>query len=139
MRLVTCFSCSLSASPFASFSHAPSAVRSTGGTSVPYKSICSIVSDGFSFLYVLNVVAAVEGHQPIFLCQNIKDKAYVDPQFAEYACENMGAPCLINGVMLEAEEQMRKYLREKTLAWLNDERGQVLRDRSRAYFARVNN
>lgn len=30
-------------------------------------------------------------------------------------------PCLIKVVMLEAEDQMRQYLKNKTLVWLHDQ------------------
>ena len=54
-----------------------------------------------------NIVQAVEGNTPLFkaeIRQNLPD-AYTK------------CPCLIKVVRLEAEEQMRLYLDNKTLGW----------------------
>lgn len=68
-----------------------------------------------------DVVRAVEGEDPIFQCKNIKANfAY---QKTNELCESCTGQsnCTINSVMLEAEEQMRNYLRSKTIAWLEEE------------------
>ncbi|WDV08783.1 MULTISPECIES: Rrf2 family transcriptional regulator [Lysinibacillus] len=68
-----------------------------------------------------DVVRAVEGEDPIFQCKNIKANfAY---QKTNEQCESCigQSNCTINSVMLEAEEQMRNYLRSKTIAWLEEE------------------
>lgn len=68
-----------------------------------------------------DVVRAVEGEDPIFQCKNIKANfAY---QKTNELCESCTGQsnCTINSVMLEAEEQMRNYLRSKTIAWLDEE------------------
>ncbi|GAA5345922.1 BadM/Rrf2 family transcriptional regulator [Planifilum fimeticola] len=64
-----------------------------------------------------DVVEAIEGPKPIFQCRNILDKCIL------YRENGMppslkSAPCHINRIMLEAEQQMRDYLKEKNLMWL---------------------
>jgi len=68
-----------------------------------------------------DVVRAVEGEKPIFQCKNIKANfAYQDTDKECGSCSSQ-SNCTINIVMLEAEEQMRNYLRNKTIAWLEQE------------------
>ncbi|WP_088187178.1 Rrf2 family transcriptional regulator [Desulfosporosinus sp. FKA] len=67
-----------------------------------------------------DVVEAVEGSEPFFQCAEIRqnnillDKGNLPDTYTK-------CPCLIKVVMSEAEEEMRKYLSNKTLAWLYDE------------------
>lgn len=67
-----------------------------------------------------DVVEAVEGSAPFFQCAEIRqnnillDKDNLPDTYTK-------CPCLIKVVMLEAEDEMRKYLSNKTLAWLYDE------------------
>ena len=67
-----------------------------------------------------NVVEAVEGSESFFQCAEIRqnnillDKENLPDQYTK-------CPCLIKVVMLEAENEMKKYLNNKTLAWLYDE------------------
>lgn len=67
-----------------------------------------------------DVVEAVEGASPIFQCAEIRqnnillDKNNLPSNFEK-------CPCLIKVIMIEAEEKMRQYLAEKSLAWLNEE------------------
>ncbi|QAT40650.1 Rrf2 family transcriptional regulator [Clostridium sp. JN-9] len=67
-----------------------------------------------------DVVEAVEGNEPFFQCAEIRqknillDKDNLPDTYTK-------CPCLIKVVMLEAEDEMRKYLNNKTLAWLYDE------------------
>ncbi len=67
-----------------------------------------------------DIVEAVEGASPIFQCAEIRqnnillDKNTIPSSFDK-------CPCLIKVIMIEAEEQMRRYLAVKTLAWLNEE------------------
>jgi Rrf2 family protein len=67
-----------------------------------------------------NVVEAVEGKEPFFQCAEIRqnnillDKDNLPDTYTK-------CPCLIKVVMLEAEDEMKKYLNNKTLAWLYDE------------------
>lgn len=86
-----------------------------------------------------DVVEAVEGPKPIFQCQNIKDNGYLYRDKESSACLGSSL-CSINLVMLEAEEKMREFLRNKTLAWLNEELDRVLpkqiRQDTRAYFSK---
>jgi Rrf2 family protein len=67
-----------------------------------------------------DVVESVEGSEPFFQCAEIRQKNILldkDNLSDKYT----KCPCLIKVVMLEAEDEMRKYLSNKTLAWLYDE------------------
>lgn len=86
-----------------------------------------------------DVVEAVEGAKPVFQCKNLVDKSLMERDTADPACCNEpNGHCLINIVMLDAEEKMRAELRSKTLAWLNQELDRNLprekREATRAYF-----
>jgi Rrf2 family protein len=67
-----------------------------------------------------DVVEAIEGSEPFFQCAEIRqknillDKDNLPDTYTK-------CPCLIKVVMLEAEDEMRKYLSNKTLSWLYDE------------------
>ena len=67
-----------------------------------------------------DIVEAVEGSEPFFQCAEIRqknillDKNNLPDTYTE-------CPCLIKVVMLEAENEMKNYLKNKTLAWLYDE------------------
>lgn len=67
-----------------------------------------------------DVVEAVEGKESFFQCAEIRqnnillDKDNLPDTYTK-------CPCLIKVVMLEAEDEMRKYLSNKTLAWLYNE------------------
>lgn len=66
-----------------------------------------------------DVIAAVEGEKPFFQCEELRCKALtvnVDALPGEYT----DTPCLISKVMLEAENEMKKYLAGKTIGWLHD-------------------
>ena len=65
-----------------------------------------------------NIVEAVEGTAPLFQCAEIRQNEILLNK------ENLPdaytkCPCLIKVVMVEAEDQMRLYLNNKTLAWLH--------------------
>lgn len=81
-----------------------------------------------------DIVEAIEGPEPVFQCRNIKENGYLYREGKFPPC----GPCTIHLVMLDAEEQMRNYLRGKSLAWLNQELNQVLpaklREETRAFF-----
>lgn len=67
-----------------------------------------------------NIVEAVEGTSPFFQCIEVRQKELLldkDNLPDSYT----KCPCLIKVVMLEAEEQMRRYLDNKTLAWLHEQ------------------
>lgn len=67
-----------------------------------------------------DVVEAIEGSAPIFQCAEIrKNEKLLDKNNLPDAYTK--CPCLIKVVMVEAEEQMKKYLQVKSLAWLNEE------------------
>jgi Rrf2 family protein len=67
-----------------------------------------------------DIVEAVEGTSPLFQCAEIRqnnillDKDNLPDAYTK-------CPCLIKIVMLEAEDQMRQYLKNKTLRWLYDQ------------------
>ena len=67
-----------------------------------------------------DIIESVEGSEPLFQCLEIRqnnvliDKDNLPDTYTE-------CPCLIKLIMLEAENEMRKYLSNKTLAWLYDE------------------
>lgn len=69
-----------------------------------------------------DIVEAVEGPSPFFLCAELrrKNRFVTDPSAYTPAC-----PCLIKVVMQQAEDQYRDSLRAKSLRWLHD---QVRRD-----------
>lgn len=86
-----------------------------------------------------DVIEAVEGPKPIFQCKNIKDNGYL---YRDKVCSSGTSSCVINLVMLSAEEKMRDFLRSKTLLWLNEELEGVLpkqtREDTRKYFSKSN-
>jgi Rrf2 family protein len=67
-----------------------------------------------------DVVEAVEGSEPFFQCTEIRqnnillDKDDMPDTYTK-------CPCLIKVVMIEAENEMKKYLSSKSLAWLYEE------------------
>lgn len=67
-----------------------------------------------------DIVEAVEGKEPFFQCAEIRqnnillDKDNLPDTYTK-------CPCLISVVMHEAENEMKKYLNGKTLAWLYDQ------------------
>ncbi|MDF2510781.1 MAG: transcriptional regulator, BadM/Rrf2 family [Herbinix sp.] len=67
-----------------------------------------------------DVVEAVEGTEPFFQCAEIRqNNVLLDKD--NLPDTHTKCPCLIKVVMSEAEEEMRKYLRTKTIAWLYDQ------------------
>lgn len=66
-----------------------------------------------------DIVEAVEGPAYIFQCAEIRQKNTLLGN--DYASTPPTCPCLIKVVMSEAEDQMRNYLREKSLQWLMDQ------------------
>lgn len=67
-----------------------------------------------------DIIEAVEGKESFFQCAEIRqNNILVDKD--NLPDEYTKNPCLIKVVMQEAEDEMRKYLRTKTLAWLYDE------------------
>lgn len=67
-----------------------------------------------------DIVEAVEGSEPFFQCAEIRQKnVLLDKDNLPDTYTK--CPCLIKVIMLEAEDEMRKYLSNKTLAWLYDE------------------
>lgn len=68
----------------------------------------------------LDVVEAIEGKEPFFQCAEIRQNNILldKDNLPDSHTKN---PCLIKIVMLEAENEMKKYLKTKTLWWLYDE------------------
>jgi len=67
-----------------------------------------------------DIVEAVEGTSPLFQCAEIRqNELLVDKD--NLPDTHTKCPCLIKVVMLEAEEQMRQYLNNKTLSWLHEQ------------------
>lgn len=64
-----------------------------------------------------DIVEAVEGTTPLFQCAEIRQKNILLDK-NNLPDEYTKCPCLIKVVMLEAEDQMRQYLKNKTLGWL---------------------
>lgn len=61
------------------------------------------------------VVEAVEGKEHFFQCEEIRqNELLIGEDSIQEAHKN--CPCLINVVMLEAENAMKSYLNTKTLA-----------------------
>ena len=67
-----------------------------------------------------DIVEAVEGRSSLFQCAEVRqnelllDKNNLPDTYTK-------CPCLIKVVMLEAEDQMRQYLNNKTLGWLHEQ------------------
>lgn len=67
-----------------------------------------------------DIVEAVEGASPFFRCVEVRQRELLLDK-NNLPASYTKCPCLIKVVMLEAEERMRKYLDDKTLAWLHAE------------------
>lgn len=67
-----------------------------------------------------DVVEAIEGTSPLFQCAEIRqNNILLDRNNLPDAYTK--CPCLIKVVMVEAEEQMRQYLNNKTIGWLHEQ------------------
>jgi Rrf2 family protein len=67
-----------------------------------------------------DVVEAVEGNEPFFQCAEIRqNNILLDKD--NLPDSHTKCPCLIKVVMNDAENEMKKYLEQKTLAWLHQE------------------
>jgi len=67
-----------------------------------------------------DVVEAVEGKEHFFQCAEIRQNTILLDK-ENLPDSHTKCPCLIKVVMLDAENEMKKYLSGKTLAWLYDE------------------
>lgn len=67
-----------------------------------------------------DVIEAIEGSTPIFQCQEVRQNCVLlkGEEMPDYI---QCAPCTIKVVMTEAEQQMRQFLKNKSLAWLKRE------------------
>lgn len=72
-----------------------------------------------------DVIEAVEGSTQFFQCAEIRQNGILLDK-DNLPDTHTKCPCLIKVVMWDAEEQMRQYLREKTLAWLHGQVGEKL-------------
>ena len=80
------------------------------------------IPEAISFL---DIVEAIEGTTPMFQCAEIRqNEILLDKN--NLPDTHTKCPCLIKVVMVEAEEQMRQYLKNKTLKWLFDQVGEKL-------------
>lgn len=68
-----------------------------------------------------DIVEAVEGASPLFQCAEIRQHTILLDKNNLPDVFTAKCPCLIKVVMLEAEEQMRQYLNNKTLGWLHEQ------------------
>lgn len=67
-----------------------------------------------------DVIEAIEGSESFFRCAEIRqNNILLDKD--NLPDTHTKCPCLIKVVMLEAENEMKKYLSNKTLGWLYDE------------------
>ncbi len=67
-----------------------------------------------------DIVEAVEGSSSLFQCTEIRqNELLLDKD--NLPDTHTKCPCLIKVVMLEAEDQMRQYLQNKTLGWLHEQ------------------
>ncbi|RDY27715.1 Rrf2 family transcriptional regulator [Romboutsia weinsteinii] len=67
-----------------------------------------------------DVVEAVEGSEDFFQCAEIRqNNVLLDKNNLPET--HTKCPCLIKVVMLEAENEMKKYLNSKTLQWLHNQ------------------
>lgn len=87
-------------------------VRSVSGVLGGYELAKS--PDNISFW---DVVEAIEGSSYSFQCLEVRQNNI----FAKPGEFSPHCPCLIKVVMMEAEDQMRNYLRSKSLQWLHEE------------------
>lgn len=87
-------------------------VRSVQGVKGGYE-----LSKKAAYITFWDVVEAIEGSSYLFQCAEIRqNNILANPNESPANC-----PCLIKVVMADAEEKMRNYLRDKTLAWLHTE------------------
>ena len=78
----------------------------------------------------LDVVNAIEGTSPLFQCAEIRqNEILLDKDNLPET--HTKCPCIIKVVMTEAEDQMRQYLHNKTLAWLHEQVKNKLPDQER--------
>lgn len=90
-------------------------VKSTPGVNGGYE--LAVLPQDITFW---DVVEAIEGSSPMFQCAEIRQKELLLDK-NNLPDTYTKCPCLIKIVMLEAEEQMRQYLKNKTLAWLHEQ------------------
>ncbi len=86
-----------------------------------------------------DIIEAVEGSSPLFQCVEIRqNELLLDKD--NFPDTYTKCPCLVKAVMWEAEEQMRQYLRNKTLAWLHEQvRNKIPEEHSKATIEWFNN
>lgn len=87
-------------------------VRSVSGVNGGYE--LAKPADAISFW---DIVEAIEGASYLFQCAEVRQNNI----FAEASAPAPSCPCLIKTVLLNAEDEMRNYLKNKSLAWLHTE------------------
>lgn len=87
-------------------------VRSTTGVKGGY-----VLAKSPAEISFWDVIEALEGTSYLFQCDEIRQNEILidEDNIPESFC---ATPCLIHTTMNEAEDQMRHYLKNKTLAWL---------------------
>lgn len=86
-----------------------------------------------------DIVEAVEGSSPLFQCAEIRQKELLLDK-NNLPDTYTKCPCLIKVVMSEAEDQMRQYLKNKTLAWLHEQvKNKIPKEHSEATIEWFNN
>ncbi len=90
-------------------------VRSVPGVNGGYE-----LARGADAITFWDVVEAIEGKSPLFQCAEIRQNVILLDK-DNLPDTHTKCPCLIKVVMLEAEEQMKAYLRNKTLSWLHSQ------------------
>lgn len=80
-----------------------------------------------------DVVEAVEGSSYLFQCAELRQKNKL-VEASESTDQKPSDPCLIKVVMWEAEDQMRNYLKNKNLRWLQQE---VYKDFSKERISKI--
>jgi Rrf2 family protein len=109
--------------------------------------LCSVpgVKGGYSFakkaaeITFWDVVEAIEGKSNFFQCTDLRFNAPEEIKEAlDLPKEILAAPCLIHSTFLEAEEQLRKTLQNKTLASIHEELSgqlpEIYRNKMKSYF-----
>jgi len=82
-----------------------------------------------------DVVVAVEGKPKLFECRNVRAGCVLyqnDKVKPEWLVSDV---CSIHRVMLEAEQQVKTVLQEKTLAWLAQETGKKIPKKEQKKFS----
>lgn len=86
-------------------------VRSVPGTKGGYQ-----LAKDASEISFLDILEAIEGSSSFFHCADIRERNMFEKNPLVYQKQ---CPCLIKVVMMEAEEQFKNSLKNKSLLWLH--------------------